>query len=77
MKFDFAPLEPLIEAAWRPISDHQRHISVIGKAAQLTGIDNATFHKWRRDGLSRWAADRVACRLGYHPGLIWPNWWQP
>lgn len=26
-------------------------------------------------GLTDHQADRYACRIGYHPSVIWPDWW--
>lgn len=77
MKYPFAPLEPLIEDCWRPTTE-QRMVqsSMNGKAHQVTGIRLETIARWRREGLPPFAADRMACALGFHPGLVWPEWWQ-
>jgi hypothetical protein len=32
--------------------------------------------KWRKRGLSWRTADTLACRLGVHPGLVWPDWFE-
>lgn len=32
--------------------------------------------RWGRAGLPAENADIVACALGVHPSLIWPEWWQ-
>jgi hypothetical protein len=33
-----------------------------------------TVHRWRKEGLTFWAADKAAVALGYHPNMIWPDW---
>ena len=47
------------------------------RLARLTGVHPRNFHRWRRaGGIPIFTAGRVACRLGYHPSLVWPEWFQ-
>lgn len=34
-------------------------------------VSNNKLMLWRNNGIDVWAADRWACRLGYHPVEIW------
>lgn len=45
-------------------------------AAEVLGIDPNSVNRWRLDGikLSTWQADRYAIRIGQHPAMIWPDW---
>ena len=44
-------------------------------AARLLGIDPVTLRRWdRAGGLDEFQADWAACRLGFHPGIVWPTW---
>lgn len=42
--------------------------------ALLAGVTTRAVCRWRSNGLSLLQADRLACRLGYNPGSIWPEW---
>ncbi len=42
--------------------------------AREVGVSLRTLHRWKRDGVPRLAADRVAVSLGFHPASIWPDW---
>jgi transposase len=42
--------------------------------ADTVGVSYRTVQRWQRRGLTIWQADRVACRFGTHPSLIWPDW---
>jgi hypothetical protein len=41
--------------------------------AERIGVDRMTVVRWKREGLNLRAADKAACKLGYHPYLIWGN----
>ena len=66
-----------------PLEDHAtgwltaRHQDVDDTAiAVLLGVSRRSIAVWRRRGdLGLGLADRLACRLGLHPSLIWPEWW--
>jgi len=38
------------------------------------GISPAQLHRWKHDGLTTSAADRIAIALDRHPAEIWPEW---
>lgn len=42
--------------------------------AAVIGAKPATVRQWRRRGLSWAQADQVACRAGFHPRNVWPDW---
>jgi hypothetical protein len=46
--------------------------------AAYLGVGAASVAKWRAGlrGLPPAGADRIAVRLGVHPGELWPEWWQ-
>ena len=60
------PIEPLERFVG---GETQRQI------AANAGINHRSLHLWRKNGISMIMADRVAIRLGVHPGCIWPQWW--
>lgn len=45
-------------------------------AASILGIKRATVSAWGHTGQTFYTyyADQVACRLGVHPSVIWPEW---
>lgn len=61
------PLEPL--AARSGLPRHQLAIRI--------NASNLSMHRYERDGLTIWQADRFAVRLGFHPANVWPDWWHP
>ena len=68
--------EPLIHIAanQHPGSDAVG-ITDLGLAAQVLNIDRSQLYRWRHEGIPYFSADRLAIRLGYHPALIWEEWW--
>jgi hypothetical protein len=42
--------------------------------AERMGVSGQVVRQWRCRGLSERQADEVACRLGWWPGLVWPEW---
>lgn len=42
--------------------------------ARRLGCSNVTLERWREVGLSDDMADKLAVRLGLHPGTVWPDW---
>lgn len=46
-------------------------------AAETLGVHIDTIRNWRtgRKRLKAAAADRIAVRIGAHPGELWPEWW--
>jgi len=43
--------------------------------AHVLGISGTRWLEWQRAGVPPLAADKVACRLGYHPAELWPGVW--
>lgn len=70
----FAPLIPLIEAAYQPLDD-VGHIGIHGKGARVLNVDRRSIIRWERGGVPFTSADRVADELGLHPANIWPDEW--
>ena len=48
-----------------------------GEAARRLRVSMSTMKRLRSTGLTVWQADVYACRAGLHPGLVWPEWWDP
>lgn len=40
------------------------------------GTEYRTLYRWAECGLNWISADRVACKLGTHPAVIWPDWFR-
>ena len=47
----------------------------LSELARRSGYPLRTIQRWKTSGIPRYSADRLACRLGLHPGSIWPSWW--
>jgi hypothetical protein len=43
--------------------------------SRLLDVHPRTFEKMRKNGLSEYNADKYATKLGFHPGVVWPEWW--
>jgi hypothetical protein len=76
-RYPFAPIEEYIEAHWYP-DDPARgipegHMTDARKADILTTTDGE-IRRMREHGLHDLKADRYAIRLGLHPCLLWPTW---
>lgn len=41
--------------------------------ARRTGMNRATFSRYRKEGIPLYEADRVAISLSLHPCLVWPD----
>lgn len=77
-RFPFTPLVPLIESSWRPLNEDAArafNMTIIGKTGDLLGVCPSTVRRWMREGLGACSADRAATALGFHPGLVWQDWW--
>lgn len=60
-RYDFGPLADAMD-----VSKHE--------ACQRLNIVGSTEVEYRRRGLTEKVADRLACRAGFHPSVIWPDW---
>lgn len=49
------------------------HMSIV-QFGRRVGISPAQLHRWKHDGLTTSAADRIAIALDRHPAEIWPEW---
>lgn len=61
------PLHPLATAAGA---------DGVGDLARAVGVSSRTIHRWARNDIPFYAADRAAIALGSHPLIVWPDQWQ-
>lgn len=47
----------------------------VDAASKELGVSGSTLQQYRQ-GMSEKVADRLACKAGFHPSLIWPHWGQ-
>jgi hypothetical protein len=59
------PVGPLFEASG---------VETGAALARRIGVLPSTVSRWRSRGLTFWAADNAASRIGIHPLLVWPTW---
>jgi hypothetical protein len=59
------PLKPLMDAARIP------SMVALRRLFPMNGTD---YRRVLDEGLSEWQADRWAVKLGLHPGMVWPQW---
>jgi hypothetical protein len=43
--------------------------------AKLTGQSVRCLVEWKSTGIPMFSGDKLAVRLGTHPGNIWNEWW--
>jgi hypothetical protein len=70
------PPAPAIQAGRLPIEPLDAILKARGTSWHQVGVSGGSVNNWRRNGLPILVADFVACRLGHHPGEVWPEWWQ-
>lgn len=46
----------------------------VAVVAQLAGVSRRTAVRWSKDGIPSNVADQIACTIGLHVSLIWPEW---
>jgi lambda repressor-like predicted transcriptional regulator len=44
------------------------------EVAEALGLQPRQLERYRRQGVTDCAADRLAVRAGTHPAVIWPEW---
>lgn len=78
--YPIAPLLRIIRGIWPHLSESYgkkepyEQMSYVIK--EIIGVHERTFDRWVASGrLREEHADRIACRLGYHPYLIWGDLW--
>lgn len=75
-RLPFAPLERHAQlGADAPLSDGGPGVTVEDIATRL-GVTARSVHRYRAEGLSLDAADRLATANGLHPCHLWPEWWE-
>lgn len=57
------PLQPLADTLAVPVE----HL------ARRTGVSGSTWKEYRTIGVSEKVADRLACKVGLHPYMVWPD----
>lgn len=63
---------PLLAAAEACIEGEPTH----GAVAEILGVADRTVSRWRNgQQVAEATADKVAIHLGYHPCLLWAEWW--
>lgn len=60
-------IEPLLE---------RLEADSVAAAARRLDVDRTRLYQWRRAGLTVARADVLAIAAGFHPGEVWPEWWQ-
>ena len=70
-RYPFADLEQAMDI--RP-EFSGGHLEGVGAIARQLGVDRNQIYRWRKDGMAPLTADAVAIRIGVHPSLIWPTW---
>ncbi len=40
------------------------------------GLNKRSIERYRRYGVPLTRADEIACRNGWHPSMLWPEWWE-
>lgn len=65
------PLEPLLKMARGGATDPDSFCAL----AREIGVDQGFLRRTIREGVTWTLADRWAVAIGYHPGEIWPAWW--
>lgn len=83
--FDVAPLLRLAELALvdpftasrydlEPSGSEPTYVTG-GQIAGLLGVSRSTLYRWRSGAkVDEYEADALACRVGLHPCLLWPQW---
>lgn len=78
-RFPWQPLERLLVSRL-DLPYGQAHGSACGwtdrTLADIIDCHQSQIARWRREGLTERAADRVAVAIGEHPALIWPDWYE-
>lgn len=75
-KYPWAPLVPLLASRLTETADAVGHFAGVtdGRIAELFEVHPRQVIRFRQDGLTAWAADRFAIRLGWMPWQIWDDY---
>lgn len=66
---------------WSPVAERLAYLASTGRPVSVktlverSGVTRRTIQRYRTNGLTDAGADRIACALGIHPALLWPDWW--
>ena len=75
-----APLESFVKRLYPDVGLKDTHKEEYEKVdfffKEILGVQRRVWQRWEKSGkLDESVGDRVACRLGYHPFLIWGDIW--
>ena len=74
--FDASPLIELAIDRHKTYGSEPLGLTDVGRVVRVLGVSHTSVDHWIERGV-RWdTADKMACRLGLHPGSIWPEWWE-
>lgn len=76
MTYPFAPLAAMARVRFRPDDvEANAQATDVTRVDQLLGYrwHRSTIKKWQRDGIPERSADHIACELGLHIDIIWPE----
>lgn len=65
------PLDPLMQVLAARFDGE----ATVAEMARCVGVTQRTVSRWRQRGLTCESADAAAVALGFHPALVWPEWW--
>lgn len=68
-RFPFGPLAAVLRREAHA-SGREYGMSYI---ADRLGVENRQAWQWQKDGMTLRMADRAACRIGFHPAVIWQD----
>ena len=77
VRYPLAPLAAHLGITLGQIGGHQpgQNPTGIAALAERLKLSPTMLYRLRHHGLSPDQADRLACRVGVHPAMIWPTWW--
>lgn len=73
-KVTFRHLRGTNESSWE-VRDYAGRPCRAPSLAEAAQVSRRTVHRWIKDGIPYWTADRVAIALGRHPVEVWPEWY--
>lgn len=74
-RLPFDPVDRAVAASFRPAGMNEPEECSTGYVARRLHTSREVVYKWRRNGLTVEAADRLACHLNLHPAILWPDEW--
>jgi hypothetical protein len=74
--FPYSPAEDLLTRRYPEARREDGRLPIDVVATHLR-VDRSTVVRWRKVGtVAPYSADRIACALGTHASLVWPDeWW--